>query len=72
MHLYIDNSAELLDAIHLLEAALCKAEQGTQGAAARRGAVSVQILETESNRLRRELAHYRRLYAAEVAGHLRC
>jgi hypothetical protein len=72
MHRSIDDSAELLDAIHKLDAGARKAEQAAQAAAARGGALMVEMLETEAHRLRRELAHFRRLYAAAVAQHLRC
>jgi hypothetical protein len=71
-HLYIDNSAELLEAIHLLEAAACKVEQAALRPPPGGGLADVHMLEAEATRLRRELAHYRRLFAAEVAAHLRC
>jgi hypothetical protein len=70
MDLYIDNASQLLDSIHLLEAATAKAALSVAAAAAD-GEVAVAMLSAEHDRLRRELQHHRRMYAAQVAEHLR-
>jgi hypothetical protein len=70
MNLYSDNSAEVLDAIHLLEAAVLKATENVDRASAM-GDGQVAMLQAELDRLDRELQHYRRVYAAEIAQHLR-
>lgn len=71
-HLYMDNSAEVLHAIQLLETAVSKATVSLQDGAAQGHESGVQLLQAEVRRLERELEHYRRVYAAELAGHLRC
>jgi hypothetical protein len=67
----MDNSAEVLQAIQLLEAAVDKATLTVRRAEAVGRVPHLALLEAEVDRLRRELHHYRRLYAAQVAQHLR-
>ena len=68
----MDNSADVLHAIQLLETAVSKAAVSLQDVAARGHESELQLVKAEMRRLQRELEHYRRIHAAHVAAHVRC